>query len=665
MKEFYTPINTNYRHAAFVVLTLLLLGSGVNVASAYQFGMNDINITNNPGFDISKISPDGNILLGEYCSTPACTYYHAFMYSNGVLKDIGTLGGNYSYAKSISANNSLVVGVFSLAGDSVHHAFKYTVATSSMVDMGTLGGTNSYADAISADGELIVGGSDITGSTYSHAFMYSVTTSSMVDLGTLGGTNSAANGVSGDGSLIVGVSEISSNSHSFIYSTITSSMTDLGSLGGTSSHTTAISADGTTVVGLASLAGDIITHAYKYSVVDKIMSDLGTLGGTGSNAFAVSADGSIIVGASDTAYSVAHAFKYSVADSTMIDLGTLGGSSSYAYGISADGSIIYGGSKLTGDVTSHAFIYRTLMVDADNTRLAIAKNAQQFSSLLNLKTSVLNNNLDADCAQFGASGYCLSAGGVNYSGNGYSALRTAASIKAAYRVNSKIHAGLVLDQSFAHDNPGNFSAGNGKPMLGFFAVVNYENGSQLHMAAAYDSADLTITRTVLANTEAGKGDSTLSGKGFSAEYSYPKKLGNWSARPYGGLRYTSVKRGGYTEKSGADFLVTYKDVAYKQTTALLGLDATHELKAKFAITLGGGLALDLGSSLDGYKGVMDTLGAFNLSAPDTAKTRLFVNTKAAYKLADNKTLSFNLDFYHQSLAGRTGVNAGAYYTLAL
>ena len=54
------------------------------------------------------------------------------------MTDLGTLGGNYSYANLVSADGSVVVG-FSYDSSSQGRAFRWTSA-GGMTDLGTLGG---------------------------------------------------------------------------------------------------------------------------------------------------------------------------------------------------------------------------------------------------------------------------------------------------------------------------------------------------------------------------------------------------------------------------------------------------------------------------------------------------------------------------------------------
>jgi len=208
---------------------------------------------------------------------------HAFLYSNGMMKDLGTLGSPYddlsdSFAQAINASGQ-VVGGSNLPGDIrnyTSHAFLYSNGT--MTDLGTLGGTSSYANGINDSGQ-VVGVSSLPGDSAYHAFLYN--NGAMKDLGTLGASTSSAYGINDSGQ-VVGASGLPGNSgsHTFLYSNGT--MTDLGTLGGCCSEGYGINASGE-VVGRASISGypAWVTVAFLY-ISSKGMTDLNTLIPTGS-----------------------------------------------------------------------------------------------------------------------------------------------------------------------------------------------------------------------------------------------------------------------------------------------------------------------------------------------------------------------------------------------
>jgi len=104
-----------------------------------------------------------------------------FLWENGQMIDLGSLGGTCGFPTWIS-NSGHVVGASDLPGDQVTHAFLWT-RTTGIQDLGTLGGALSQANMVNDSGQ-VTGGSLPPGASFTHAFLWDGT---MHDLGAFNG----------------------------------------------------------------------------------------------------------------------------------------------------------------------------------------------------------------------------------------------------------------------------------------------------------------------------------------------------------------------------------------------------------------------------------------------------------------------------------------------
>ena len=181
---------------------------------------------------------------------------HAFLYDDGVMTDLGTLGGRSSWAYGINGGG-LIAGYSTVEG-SINHAFLHDGTT--MNDLGTLGGVASWALGINNNGH-VVGTSNVAESYGRHAFLYDGT--EMTDLGTLGGDSSWAEAINDNGQ-VVGHSFLGTGDrHAFLYDE-TEGLLDLNDLIGSSSGwelTFAYDINSLgQIVGCGSIGGE--THAF-------------------------------------------------------------------------------------------------------------------------------------------------------------------------------------------------------------------------------------------------------------------------------------------------------------------------------------------------------------------------------------------------------------------
>ena len=180
------------------------------------------------------------------CTGPFCSPTHVFIWKNGVMQDLGTLGGpdSFSFFGCNVQRSDLVTGssytnstAIPATGFPIQHAFMWE--NGEMTDIPTLGGSYAFAQCANNQGQVI-GQSNLTGdpgcdgispqfSCDEHAFLWEHET--LTDLEALGGSFSVANWINNAGDIVGGAT--TTNDESF-HATLWrhGRITDLGTLPG-------------------------------------------------------------------------------------------------------------------------------------------------------------------------------------------------------------------------------------------------------------------------------------------------------------------------------------------------------------------------------------------------------------------------------------------------
>lgn len=256
-----------------------------------------------------------------------------------------------SGANAVSANGSVVTGIYATDYPAFSEAIRWTSATGRQ-GLGYLDeGGRTRGMAVSADGNVIVGLSGgPSGFERQQAFRWTEDEGMQGIGGLPGSVLSYAWGVSDDGTVIVGDSYIPDDGstrvrHAFRWAEGVG-MQGLGTLPGMiGSIAMDTTADGLVVVGAGTDGPDEeVMEAYRWTASDG-MQALGYLPGGVSHSWAsaITSDGSIIVGESASANAHEEAFVWD-ATNGMRGLGFVPGwgPSSTALGVSSDGTVIVG-----------------------------------------------------------------------------------------------------------------------------------------------------------------------------------------------------------------------------------------------------------------------------------------------------------------------------------
>lgn len=656
------------------------------------------------------LTTGGGTLYGtRFVQTNAASYNEAFLWSPGsgtvgvgALPSTAERSFHGTQAIDASADGGVLAGRFLAtvasptggASELFTHGFRWT-RSGGLVDIGELGSTgpgfstSTYVSAVSADGNAIVGDS------HGHAFLWT-TAGGMRDLGTLGGADSEfkiisrSMRVSADGSVIVGDSQGSpgGRTHAFRWSASTG-MVDLGTPKGqdpgfsANAQPVALSSNGNAVAGFwnEGLPNSAV-RSFRWTQ-DGGMKDLGQLARVAQAtpeapnvvAAAMSANGAVVVGTQTdfvSGGSLQRAYRWSeptgiqtIEAWTGKSLGS-GLAAKSAYAVNGDGSLVLG--MLSND---HTFLARAAgVIDVDATGAALARNAAQAHAVLNLRETRLRAALAQDCAVFGESGLCLAAGGSYASASDPGAFEAGANLRLGWRIAPHVRVGLALDQAFADDTPSNIELHGGWPMVGAFAVFDAHDaqgaGPALRVATAWHRSDVRQTRLSETGTEAGRGDSRLTGRAAIAEVSYAMvPAPNWRAEPFAGLRYTRVERKAYTEQAGAAFPTSYAAIGRSATTALLGVRGSTAVAANTSLTASAGVERDLHERVDGYDGSIDVLGRFALPAPDIRKSRPFASVGVSHDIDARRRIGAELVVNRHAIQSGHGVAAMLTYAIGL
>ena len=305
---------------------------------------------------------------------------HAVLWKQGKIIDLGTLGDGYeSMAYAVNSQSQVVGGAVNTVPDSNSfcldsgncyyfppfpaqvRAFLWQDGV--MQDLGTLGGTDALATLINERGQVV--GTSYTSSGAGGCGGFALATGAFIwdnnngmrDLGSFGGTCTLASDLNDRGQ-VVGSSDVTGDTFERAFLWEHGSIHHLGgSLGGNNTGAFAINEHGQ-AVGFAFVAGDTLFHAALWKHVGQI-TDVGVVGSdTCSYAAAINAKGQV-VGDSKPGCGPDSDRSFLWEDGSIFDLNTLIPSGSALYlqfiqTINDRGEISGSGADANGN--EHAFL---------------------------------------------------------------------------------------------------------------------------------------------------------------------------------------------------------------------------------------------------------------------------------------------------------------------
>ena len=290
------------------------------------------------------------------------------------------------------------------------------------------------------------------------------------------------------------------------------------------------------------------------------------------------------------------------------------------------------------------------------------KGASATSSFANMNTY--------DCDLFDKEGKCYSIGGrhTDVNGNNDSDSSSSGAVFVfGNKFNKNFRVSAFVDQQVDRNNAKGLKVRNKGPMVGGNLVWNqFANhlGFQVRAANAYQAKDMTITRSVIGEAEAGVGETEIEVQSYVAEVSYQFSDGDSFFRPYLAARRAIIKQDGYTE-TGVTNPLTYNTLENKSTTIVMGMKSKYRLN--HTVTLNGALGVenDISNKVDKIQATSSTITGITPVDINTRinKTRPVVTLGATYYIAPNQAFSAQAQYQELSYTRTTAKTLYFNYTV--
>jgi hypothetical protein len=350
-----------------------------------------------------------------------------------------------------------------------------------------------------------------------------------------------------------------------------------------------------------------------------------------------------------------------------------GTSGNYYFNGAAGGDLGNYSPVTDGFLTDFEYYWLVLVLgpSSADTLASMESNASAIKNAFNRQYSQIAYGLHQDCSTFDSNNTCVSVFGRQTQLDDSSYDAGAAGMVLAYKPHEKFRMGAYIDQTMSSETHAGVELERSSPDFGVFGVWNQQaNGAgiQVRVAANYGKQDVNVTRQVIgeSSAEAGYGESSLKANGALFEASYAFALNDmWSAKPYAGVRYLSIKRDGYTEESADDVVspLSYASLEQKTTSAIAGVHFNGQITPKVIASINVGIEQDLEHSIDDYSASgVDDLGSIAMNSEEE-KTRPTAGAGVSYYITENQRVAASLQYRKEIFMSESSTTGQITYTV--
>ncbi|MBI6528085.1 DUF4573 domain-containing protein [Proteus vulgaris] len=290
-------------------------------------------------------------------------------------------------------------------------------------------------------------------------------------------------------------------------------------------------------------------------------------------------------------------------------------------------------------------------IDIENTYRSIQETANSAYQFINLQQGRLRYIASATC-NVGTEKACIS--GFTHYQYLDKAKGTQTGLSGAYRFDlnkTPLVVGLAIDTDIHSSLPKGYQyQGYPLPLIGFRVDLAPSlnktidnNALHLSLKGAYLDRKISIERQALENTEAGKGNTRISGYHIDLQGYYSYTVSNkFILTPFAGLTFNQISRSAYSEIQNAEFIAHYDALKTYSLLAKMGLGVDSLLGASFILNTKAGLLWNLSHHQGDFRSHIDYLGQQNIDYSEKKKQlkqRPFASVGLTYQFDKHASLN--------------------------